>query len=275
MTICPFPSYDIAQLLAHGYGQSFEYSKGVMDNMEVRGWMGNNSNSVDNVTESISILKSEQDCPYTRALMVKDGKEKFVPISFSLTRLFHPNGRCCKAKIPQEAANATVGGITFKVLMKDKLEKVEGFQIFLSNQESANDFHRDQFNIEGVELKASILELGYSLYSMKIYETVYLENNQQFVCKNYQKPHEYDRCLNKVYLKQNLHLLNCTPPWLSDKSEYWCRGHLNMDEAVEKKFDFFLSSIINDRADKEECLPPCRSSWYKITKRALDSRHDR
>ena len=193
--------------------------------------------------------------------MVRNGKEFFITLNFALTRLYHPNGRCCKAIVPEDAQNATIGGLTFRVLLKDNLEKVEGFQIFLSNQESGNDFHRDLFNVEGVELKASINELGYSLYSMKFQEQVHLENNDKFKCKTYRTPSEYDTCLNKVYLRQNLELQNCTPPWMTDKSQYWCRGLRDMESDLEQKYDFLLSSIINDRADKAECLPPCRHTW--------------
>ena len=41
---------------------------------------------------------------------------------------------------------------------------VEGFQVYLSDQESANAFHRKKFNIEGVELRANVKDLGYIQY---------------------------------------------------------------------------------------------------------------
>ena len=41
VTICPFPSYNQPELITLGYGQSYEYAKGVIDKSTLSGWSGN------------------------------------------------------------------------------------------------------------------------------------------------------------------------------------------------------------------------------------------
>ena len=71
-------------------------------------------------------------------------------------------------------------------MLDENIPLVEGFQVYLSDQESANAFHRKKFNIEGVELKANVKDLGYIQYGLKIHKEIYLENNEKYSCKNYQ-----------------------------------------------------------------------------------------
>ena len=97
ITICPFPSWNLQEMLKLGYGQSFEYSKGHIANTPMTGWSGNTTeNTPESVIEKISILKNHTECPFTRAKMITEGKAKFIPLEFVLTSLYHPSGRCCK-----------------------------------------------------------------------------------------------------------------------------------------------------------------------------------
>ena len=278
ITICPFPSYDQPQMLSQGYGQSFEYAKGILNGRKLKGWSGNGSKAVDEIIEDISILKSPEDCPLTRVVLLHSNSENFVPIQMKLTRVMHPGGRCCQALVPNDAHNSTIGGLTFRVDLENNLPLVDGFQIFLSNRESANHFHRKKFNIDGVELKASTKELGYMLYNLKTFKEIFLDTNGKFNCKNYDSGGEYSQCLESNYqgirqqnvtlffdlkniLEQMLNILNCTPPWITDKHHLWCKDLLNLSSSASKKLDFFLSSIINDRGDKSNCPQSCSSTW--------------
>ena len=83
--------------------------------------------------------------------------------------------------------------------LENNLPLVDGFQIFLSNRESANHFHRKKFNIDGVELKASTKELGYMLYNLKTFKEIFLDTNGKFNCKNYDSGGEYSQCLESNY----------------------------------------------------------------------------
>ena len=59
-----------------------------------------------------------------------------------------------------------------KIMLEENIPLVEGFQVYLSDQESANSFHRKKFNIEGVELRANVKDLGYIQYSLKIHKEI-------------------------------------------------------------------------------------------------------
>ena len=138
-------------------------------------------------------------------------------LHLQLTAVVHPSGRCCKALRPSLSSNWTLGGLTFRVILEDNLQLVEGFQVhptewpppyltcgwqvYLSDLESANVFHRDKFNVEGAELQAGVRELGYNLYNLKIYKEIYLENNNKYACKNYQQIGDF----NQVYFLNFLH----------------------------------------------------------------------
>ena len=86
-----------------------------------------------------------------------------------------------------------IGGLTFRIYPLSKnLPLVEGFQILLSDRDSENIFHKDRFNLDGVELKTSIKEPGYKLYDLKIYKEIYLEDHDNFRCKNYANFGDYN-----------------------------------------------------------------------------------
>ena len=46
--------------------------------------------------------------------------------------------------------------------------------------------------MDGVELKTSIKEPGYKLYDLKIYKEIYIEDHDNFRCKNYASFEEYN-----------------------------------------------------------------------------------
>ena len=210
ITICPFPSWNQQELVELGYAQSFEYSKGKLDESTMFGWSGNSTGiSPENVFDKISILKNQTECPFTRVMMRSEGREIFNEVKFKLTSLYHPSGRCCKVKykmleqrspqtsfkaiVPKESESMIIGGLTFRIYPLTKnLPLVEGYQILLSDRDSENIFHKDRFNLDGVELKTSIKEPGYKLYDLKIYKEIYLEDHDNFRCRNYANFGDYN-----------------------------------------------------------------------------------
>ena len=73
-----------------------------------------------------------------------------------------------------------------------------------------------------------------------------------------------DQCLEAEYIDHNLEIFPCTPPWLSHNKSVWCQQLHNTDLSSEqlKSYDIFLTSIVNERKENEECLPPCSFTWY-------------
>ena len=77
-------------MLSEGYGQSFKYAKGVLEETELKGWKGSGNKSVKDVIDDISLLKSTKDCPSTRVVLHNSISESFVPVEMSFTRVIHP-----------------------------------------------------------------------------------------------------------------------------------------------------------------------------------------
>ena len=156
----------------------------------MRGWIGNNSNTTpEDIINDIAVIRTVDDCPQTKVNMKLSEKDndqiQYVSLSFELTTEVYPSGRCCRAIIPDQASSWTISGLLLKIETKDHLPSVEGFQVHLSDRESANVFHRNKFNIDGIELKASKKTLGYILYNLKMYTAIHLENDRKYPCKNY------------------------------------------------------------------------------------------
>ena len=159
-------------------------------NSYMRGWSGNNSNiTPEDIINDIAVIRTVDDCPQTKVNMKLSEKDndqiQYVSLSFELTTEVYPSGRCCRAIIPDQASSWTISGLLLKIETKDHLPSVEGFQVHLSDRESANVFHRNKFNIDGIELKASKKTLGYVLYNLKMYTAIHLENDRKYPCKNY------------------------------------------------------------------------------------------
>ena len=267
MTICATPSFHSDKLKQHGYHASYYYAKGIPDytGKKLLGWVGNiSTNNMESVTEDIVTMHNISDCPSMRVKFNKNGDEWQEYLKMTFTRVMHPNGRCCKAIVPENASSATISTIFLLVHPYPDANPVgvKGFQLFLSNRKSANDFHRKKFAIDGYPLIAEAKDLGYSFFNLKIHETVYPENSEEYLCKHYKSVDGYGDCLSDVYLSQSLEVLNCTAPWLTAKEDLWCRKYLELSDEVSDRFGAFLASVVDDRNEqKHKCLPPCHSSW--------------
>ena len=111
--LCPFPSFDLSQLQKHGYSEGYEYCKGNIQGSMSRGWCGNATKSVEEVIQNIALLKSTNDCPKMKAFFEKDINIDWIDwkdekVDFEMTKLLHPHGRCCQAKIPPKAKKSHV-----------------------------------------------------------------------------------------------------------------------------------------------------------------------
>ena len=76
-------------------------------------------------------------------------------------------------------------------------------------------------------------------------------------------------------MDQTLSIVNCTPPWITANRNLWCHDLLDLSTQKSDKFEYFLSSLTNDRGDKSKCMQPCKSIWYKTARIGFDSRSDR
>ena len=179
--------------------------KGHIEGTDFRGWSGNNSNSApEDVIQNISIIRTVEDCPLTSVLFQdNENRNKWVNLPFKLTSVLHRLGRCCQAFIPEESYHKIIVGLLVKVYLNHQNSSVNGFQLYLSDQQSATVFHRNKFNVEGVDLEAGVKNLGYIIYDLKIYKEINIENNGKYTCKTYQKFGDYNRVNKSILIDFN------------------------------------------------------------------------
>ena len=70
--------------------------------------------------------------------------------------------------------NKSISGVIIDVNATKSHWKLKKFKVFLSSQEEFNDFHKNDFNIDGVELISSRSEPGYQQYNVKILKNNFL-----------------------------------------------------------------------------------------------------
>ena len=83
------------------------------------------------------------------------------------------------------------------------------------------------------------------------------------------------QCLRKAYMKKEMELLTCVPPWMTSKKDHWCTNLINTTSENKRKITNYLNKIMKGKASKGDCLPICKSVWYKTTKIGHDERKDR
>ena len=84
---------------------------------------------------------------------------------------------------------------------------------------------------------------GLKKYRIKVLEEIHLEDDPNFPCRKYIYNGEYNQCLEDEYTRQSLDLLNCTPPWMTNNQNLWCKHNLNLSSAQKKKSYFLLGKL--------------------------------
>ena len=76
-------------------------------------------------------------------------------------------------------------------------------------------------------------------------------------------------------MKKEMEVLTCIPPWMTSKKDQWCTKLINTTSENKRKITNYLDTVLKGRASRGECLPICKSVWYKTTKNGHDEREDR
>ena len=195
--LCSIPSTDSSQLTKHGYGTSYDYVMGTIENTMLRGWGGNSSIYIENVTEDISTFKTVKDCPYLHARFEDDkyGRYKIVS-NFTLTRFIHPHGRCCQAIIPTDSQKYSL--IQFFTRIHGK-SSINGFQLYLSGKKASHIYKLNNFQTNGVSFITVANDLGIQKWKIKVLEEFQLEDDQKVSCKNYKEERGYSKvCFENI-----------------------------------------------------------------------------
>ena len=240
--ICPEPAFDLDALTRYGYRLNLYYSLGISDvNRLLIGWLGNQTDiNVNKVADDISKIKTIADCPQLVAKFEIDGNLVDIPVRFNLTKVKFPTGRCCRALRPQEAETYDINYIYLHHYFSNFTNFTDAFNAYISDTKSATFFEPQKFAIEGPKLNCFIRRPGWIDYKVKVLEEIHLEDDPHFPCRNYEYDGEYNECLEEEYTRQSLQLLNCTPPWMTDNQDIWCKHQIKVSEEMSNRAWFLL-----------------------------------
>ena len=99
---------------------------------------------------------------------------------------------------------------------------------------------------------------GFEKYRVQFTEETHLEGDPSFECREYALPSDYDQCLEGDYVGKTLRLLNCTPPWLTDRQDLWCRDRLYLSTELADQIELHVDKILDGKFFSGNCLKPCK-----------------
>ena len=108
--------------------------------------------------------------------------------------------------------------------------------MFLSDPKAESLVKSQKFTMEGPPLKSNDKRAAYQKYTVRVLKFLNLENDPHFPCKDYENDGEYNQCLEEEYTRQTFALLNCTPPWMTDNQDIWCKQNVYGTAELRSKF---------------------------------------
>ena len=69
-------------------------------------------------------------------------------------------------------------------------------------------------------------------------------------------------CRENEMITQHSQYLNCTPPWMTDDENLWCKGEYELLPNDRLNYIHFLDDIIKSEANPGSCLQPCKVKRY-------------
>jgi len=169
-----------------------------------------------------------------------DRRYETVTLSVKLTRVLFHGGRCCKVIQPKEAKKYIISYIYSSIKFSEFSIFTTGFNFFLSDQKSAIVVQSEELKITGFPLKFSNNKAGLIKYKIRVSEEIHVESDPNFPCRNYNFIGEYNQCLEDEYTRQSREILNCTPPWMTDNQDIWCKQNIKLSTTNKAKSWFLL-----------------------------------
>ena len=189
---------------------------------------------------------------------VIDGRKVWIEILEKiLTRSIYPNGRCCRIIQPELAKKYPVYELDFFS---------NGYRVFLYDNRHFSTLRQSFAEFEGDHLENG-KDGGFEKYRVQFTEETHLEGDPIFECTDYVMPQDYDQCLEAEYVRQTLLLLNCTPPWLTDNQDLWCKDRLNISDQQADQIDLHLEKILDGNFPSGNCFKPCKFMRYGLEHR--------
>ena len=260
ITICP-RSLDTAALNLRGYPSPEAYYKGLFF-----GWTGNKSEDVKNVSLAVATLKSNQDCKHLKNHFGFFNRDKQFydkyPIEFILTRALSPYHICCKVVPPDLSYSVPLTVFAFQF---NNHSLVESYRVFMADKLTASIFDQNKLSIMlGDKLSSGSRYNGYLVYKVKIREDISLENDPHNPCFDYKIMGEYAQCVENEIIQDNFQYLNCTPPWMTENEDIWCKGVNQFNSTLmATKYKRFLNGLGMTEPKFKKCPAPCRVKRYQ------------
>ena len=267
--ICPEPSIDIKALKSLGYSSKDFYYAGFGDlERGYLGWGGNESKSTEEVSKQISTIKSVEDCAIqNKSFLIYSSEENndfiFKNLKFKLRNALYPHHICCELITPVPKDARFNQAMVFILEFSFENKSFGSFQIFLADKTSSSFYDMHKTKMLGDKLTSKPGMDGLTTYIVEIEEEQHLEDDPNYPCIDYQIEGEYHKCLENEHMSKMLHFLNCTPPWMTENKQIWCKPGLQFDMSqISEYLTFVLSDVGLSAADPGKCLTPCTSKRY-------------
>ena len=276
-TVCPNPAYDLEEMTDLGYYDIYSYKTGLdFNTFSIMGWDANQTDSVQNVSNKISLLKSVDDCP-GGIVFYKPKEDDYEDagvedLRFVLTRAMFPYHLCCRVQIPKAAKRYPIAGMDISFTDKS----YDSVTLLVNDKISYSIFEQHNSKALGDNLRSPPRK-GFNNYKLKIHREISLESDPQSNCYDYAEAGDYDKCLEAEIIKQLNNFVNCTPPWMTENESLWCRKEHAPDlMKIDPRYYLgFMNDISSGQVDYGKCYAPCRKySYYSTGLGFMESTND-
>merc|ERR1712155_42113 len=131
------------------------------------------------------------------------------------------NHMCCKLIIPSLSKTSAVLSMHFAA--------AGSFKMFLADQVAYSYFDQNKDIMTGHNLVSGPVGQQFT-YKVNIREEIRLENNPDSPCIDYKRIGEYATCVENEMVRKNSQFMNCTPPWMTENENLWCKDKMVFEE---------------------------------------------
>ena len=273
MIICPQPSIDLDAVRSRGYPGNEAYVRGISDrhSLEQLGWAGNKSEGVKKVIQEVSILKSIEECPTAIFWFQKNMSQ--VQADLKLVKALNPHHICCQVIPPKLSQTSPLISVhlfftnnshilnIFSVKNASERSPVQAIKVFLADKVTASFYDQQRTILDGDKIVSD--NSGFMKYKVKIIEEERLEDDPKYPCIDYKTRGLYAKCVENEIVRQQTEFLNCTPPWMTDSEDHWCKGKFGFESITTREnYIRFMMDISDGEANYRKCLVPCKVKKY-------------
>ena len=143
----------------------------------------------------------------------------------------------------------------------------------MGDQITASFFNQHKVRLLGDKINSDSESEGINIFKIKLIEKDHVEDDPSHPCKSYKVKGEYGDCLANEILTQNLNLINCTPPWMTENEDLWCKGQIYHPTTYSFYHYYnFLEDVTNSESDPGHCLVPCKDKKYQVKLIGIEER---